>query len=247
MYFPSIPVKIALSGNIPEAQRLISLGRKVLFELKRDNSWTDWNTNPSGQRVHLLSNGTKIQVNFRYGLSTIMIHVPLRAHKARPKEECACCSDCLLIGRITSLVRVVGYTRISDADLCQKDQALIFLENVSLTDGNINLKSGDRVIIYATPVLLEVDTLTYSTGLRNVQNFKPGKVWQFYNCMLSDNAGDSDNDLRPVGLDNQVFTVTGDSCLVVGSPIPIDENEIPVAIPLRFYITSLLADECLTL
>ena len=245
MYYPPIPTRIYLSGDISVAQGYISLGRKVLFELKRDSTWDRWNTVPSGQRKWILTNGTEIYVTFNYGLSNIDIYVPLEGPPKELKKYCKCCIDCLLIGRITSETSIEDDTRIANVAMCQQVTSYIAFENIPIIDANINLDKGDRVIVYATPVLQETGTLSFSTNLRTVQDYRPGKVWQFYNCMQSDNAGNSDNDLTDVGIDNQAFTISGDSCNKAGHSILVDPEDPPEYRPLRFFITSIRAGECL--
>lgn len=254
MYFPPIPTRIFLSGDISRAQGYISLGRKVLFELKRDS---DWNNIPTGQRETVLADKTRIFVRFRFGLSNIDIHVP-RGDISKPEPVCECCVDCLLIGKIASNTTIVDDTRIANVEMCQTDEAYIAFENIPIIDANTNLKAGDTVIVYATPVLKETGTLTYDTNLRSVQEFRPGRVWQFYDCMATDNAGnpepdengdpDPSKDLTGVGLDNQAYTVSGDSCGVAGkSVITAPDNDPPLAVPVRFFITSIKTGKCLVL
>lgn len=245
MYFPPIPTRIHLKGDIPKAQGLITLGRKILFELHRDSTWDKWNTVPSGQRKHLLSDGTEIYVTFNYGLSNIDIYVPLKGGPPKKKKYCKCCIDCLLIGRISSDVSIVDDTRIANVEMCQQVTSYIAFENIPIIDANSNLKKGNRVIVYATPVLQETGDLSFSTNLRTVQEFRPGKVWQFYNCMQSDNAGDTSNDLTNVGINNQVLTISGDSCNKAGHSILVDPEDPPEYRPLRFFISSIKAGECL--
>jgi hypothetical protein len=247
MYFPPIPTRIFLSGDISKAQGYITLGRKVLFELKRDSTWDAWNTVPTGQREIVLADKTKIRVAINYGLSSIDIEVPLKGHKGH-KKACECCTDCLLIGIITSVTTTVNDTRIADIEMCQTGTTYLAFENIPLIDANPNLKPSDRVIVYATPVLKQSGDLTYGTNLRTVNDFRPGKVWQFYNCMQSDNAGDIVNDLTSVGIGNQEYTISGDSCSRAGKAIITDPEEVPpIGWPLRFFITSIKAGECLTL
>jgi hypothetical protein len=245
MYFPPIPTRIFLSGDISKAQGYITLGRKVLFELKRDS---DWNNVPSGQRVMLLADKTKIRVHFSFGLSNIDISVPSDKVSKKVPKGCECCDDCLLIGVITSDSVTTNYgARIANVKMCQSAEEYIAFENITIIDSNPNLKKNDHVIVYATPVLKELDDLTFNTNLRTVQKRRPGKVWQFYNCMLSDNAGDPSNDLTDLGLNNQVYTVTGDSCKVAGKSIIVEPGDPPDTAPLRFFISSIKAGKCLTL
>lgn len=248
MYFPPIPTRISLSGDISKAQGYITLGRKVLFELHRDSSWSEWNTVPTGQRKRILPDKTIIHVRFNYGLSHINIHVPSKVHVKKGKKGCECCADCLLIGVLTSdSVTTPRGRRIANIEMCQSSEIYEAFENIVIIDSNPNLKKDDRVLVYITPALKSVGFLSVSTNLRTVQSTKLGKIWQFYNCMLSDNAGDPSNDLTDLGLGNQEYTVTGDSCSVAGKSIAIDTEEPPETVPLRFYISSIKAGKCLSL
>lgn len=247
MYFPLIPTRIYLSGNISLAQGYISFARKILFELKRDSTWDSWNTVPTGQRERLLDDGTRIRVTFNYGLTNIEIYTK-EAKLKKYKQYCKCCVDCLLIGEVTSDTVIIEDTRFVNIAMCQVVTTYIAFENIPITDANVNLKKGDRVIVYATPVLQETDTLQYTTNLRTIQTYRPAKVWQFFNCMQSDNAGNIENDLTNVGLNNQVYTKSGDVCNEAGQTIVVDpEEEPPEVILLRFFVTSIKANKCLIL
>lgn len=247
MFFPPIPTRIYLSGNISLAQRYISFARKILFELKRDSTWDSWNTVPSGQRERFLDDGTRIRVTFNYGLTNIEIYTK-GVRLKKPKQYCKCCVDCLLIGEVTSDTTIFEDTRLVNISMCQVVTTYIAFENIPIADANVNLKKGDRVIVYATPVLQKTGTFYHTTNLRTVYDYRPAKIWQFFNCMQSDNADDIENDLTDVGLDNQVYTESSDVCNKAGQLIIVDpEEDPPEAVPLRFFMTSIKANKCLVL
>jgi len=256
MIFPSIPARFFVKGDKHQGVKLISLARKMLFELDRDLKFNGQITGrplPTGNRSAVDNTGKRIDVSISYGIYQATIFVPV-VGKTKQVEplQCPCCLDCLMIGKIINAYHGTYYSTVS-VDVCQgvgSAYSYVQLDDVPVIDGNKNHAAGNRIILYASPALQSTADLVFSHDQRAVEQEKPGKVWQVFNCMSESGLDVEGADYTAAGIDNTVFTITDDCCAYAGSDIPTEEVEPPAepdTVPLTVYATSFLAAYCLEL
>lgn len=116
-YFPEIPTRIYVTGNIQVGQRYIGLGRQRLDILFRSLELSGL---PHGFNTRTLSDGTIIKATVSFGVSTINISSPTTEPRGDGwcSYECQC-YPCFIMGKITNVSLELNYKYSYSVEMCK--------------------------------------------------------------------------------------------------------------------------------
>lgn len=231
----------------------------------------------SGPFYYLTEEGYFVTINVKIdGICTYVYVDAVPRAKVEEKTPCRCCRDCITIGEVVEKIYPFGSTQPPKyvVDICFQAPGgdagkLRLIDGAYAADGNPDFQPGDRYIVVATPALWNPDPeppattnhIPVTTNLKTWQgtvditgvdtfNFRPPRIWQVFNCMILSDVFTAGADLKPVGLDNSLYTEGGEACMRGGDAVILEDpatstsNPIP-SLSLRFILTSMRAGECL--
>jgi len=242
---PPIPTRVLVYGEVTIGRTFIGYARNKLTQLSRDMLFTNKKT---GQKV-VIDGDTVITLTINFGLSQITIYTKTDIPEEALLEMCACCMDCLMIGKITE--RILPENLYINVEICQGDlgrYVYVLFETVPFMDQNYTSVAGDMVLIMVRPA---VTVTRYMDGFLQPETpryykYTEGYMWQVFNCLSQSDITTEGVDLTGNGIDTDAYTTSGTSCNKAGGSVATNEEDPPSTARLYIAALSFNMGECLS-
>lgn len=224
----------------------------------------------AGPFLYLTDEGYLVTINVRINgnLTYADIDAVPYTDPEQDKPPCECCRDCLTIGtyshRINATSSIMRDRHV--VDICRQptedEQNIVrLIDGIYTTDGNNTFVAGEKYLIISSPALNMIKDIDNPSIPANVEmttnlrtwdgklNGRQAKIWQVFNCMEMSDVATEGVDLREVGIDNDLYTVSKSIC-TVESELNLSDPDIvetPEKQEVKYLLTSIRAEDCFRL